>query len=212
MRRTGAAVLLTALILGFAAPAQAARAPACPSTVGAQSAIVVEVETGIVACARAADKRLSVGSTTKLMTALLTLEQAELGDTFTAAHYNALPVESKIGLQPGERMRVSDLMRGLLLESGNDAAVTLAEGVSGSRKAFVREMNRRARELKLDQHALREPDRARPGGQLLVRPRPRDAGDPGCARTGSSARSWTPRRGRSRPASGRARSATATGS
>jgi D-alanyl-D-alanine carboxypeptidase (penicillin-binding protein 5/6) len=150
VRRTGAAVLVTALILGFAAPAQAARAPACPSSVGAQSAIVIEVETGTVACARAADKRLSVGSTTKLMTALLTLEEAKLGDTFTAADYNALPVESKIGLQAGERMRVSDLMRGLLLESGNDAAVTLAEGVSGSRRAFVREMNRRARELKLE--------------------------------------------------------------
>ncbi len=46
-------------------------------------------------------------------------------------------------------MKVSDLMRGLLLESGNDAAVTLAEGVSGSRKKFVREMNRRARGLEL---------------------------------------------------------------
>ena len=46
-------------------------------------------------------------------------------------------------------MKVRDLLRGLLLESGNDAAVTLAEGVSGSRRAFVREMNRRARELKL---------------------------------------------------------------
>jgi D-alanyl-D-alanine carboxypeptidase (penicillin-binding protein 5/6) len=47
-------------------------------------------------------------------------------------------------------MKVSDLMRGLLLESGNDAAVALAEGVSGSRKAFVREMNRRARQLGLE--------------------------------------------------------------
>ena len=150
MRRIGASVVAAALLLGFATPAHAARPPACPNSVGAQSAIVVEVETGIVVCARAADKRLSVGSTTKLMTALLTLEKAELGDTFTAARYNALPVESKIGLQPGERMKVSDLMRGLLLESGNDAAVTLAEGVSGSRKAFVRQMNRRARQLDLD--------------------------------------------------------------
>jgi serine-type D-Ala-D-Ala carboxypeptidase (penicillin-binding protein 5/6) len=150
VRRIGSSVVAAALLLGFATPAHAARAPACPSDVGAQSAIVVEVETGVVACARAADKRLSVGSTTKLMTALLTLEKADLTDTFTAARYNALPVESKIGLQPGERMEVRDLMRGLLLESGNDAAVTLAEGVSGSRKAFVRQMNRRARQLDLD--------------------------------------------------------------
>jgi D-alanyl-D-alanine carboxypeptidase (penicillin-binding protein 5/6) len=83
------------------------------------------------------------------MTALLTLEEAKLSATCTAARYNALPIESKIGLQPGERMRVSDLMRGLLIESGNDAAVTLAECVSGSRKAFVKEMNRRARKLGL---------------------------------------------------------------
>jgi D-alanyl-D-alanine carboxypeptidase (penicillin-binding protein 5/6) len=150
VRRIGTSVVAAALLLGFATPVQAARAPACPSSVGARSAIVVEVETGVVACARGADKRLSVGSTTKLMTALLTLENAELSDTFTAASYNALPVESKIGLQPGERMKVRDLMRGLLLESGNDAAVTLAEGVSGSRKAFVRQMNRRARRLDLD--------------------------------------------------------------
>jgi D-alanyl-D-alanine carboxypeptidase (penicillin-binding protein 5/6) len=150
VRQIGASAVAAALFFSVATPAQAARAPACPSTVGAQSAIVVEVQTGVVACARSADKRLSVGSTTKLMTALLTLEEAKLGETFTAAPYNALPVESKIGLQPGERMKVSDLMRGLLLESGNDAAVTLAEGVSGSRKAFVRRMNRRARQLDLD--------------------------------------------------------------
>ena len=48
------------------------------------SAIVIEVSTGIVACERAADKRLRIGSTTKLMTALLTLENAKLSDTFTA--------------------------------------------------------------------------------------------------------------------------------
>ena len=142
---TGAAILAA---LALPTPAQA-KTPACPESVGAPSAIVIEVSTGTVACQRAADKRRSIGSTTKLMTALLTLEEAKLSQTFRAADYNAAPVESKIGLQPGERMRVSDLMRGLLLESGNDAAVTLAEGVSGSRKAFVREMNRRARSLGL---------------------------------------------------------------
>jgi D-alanyl-D-alanine carboxypeptidase (penicillin-binding protein 5/6) len=84
------------------------------------------------------------------MTALVTLENAKLSETFTASDYQPLPIESQIHLQRGERMKVSDLMRGLLLESGNDAAVTLAEGVSGTRKKFVSEMNRRARELKLE--------------------------------------------------------------
>ena len=85
-----------------------------------------------------------IASATKLMTALLTLERADLDDVFTAAPYSASPVESKIGLMPGERMTVRDLLTALVLESANDAAVTLAEGVAGSREAFVREMNRRA--------------------------------------------------------------------
>jgi serine-type D-Ala-D-Ala carboxypeptidase (penicillin-binding protein 5/6) len=143
--------LLVAAAVSLAAPAaaQAARTPDCPSSVGAPNAIVLEVSTGSVACARAPDRRRPVGSTTKLMTALLTLERAKLSDTFTAARYRPLPVESKIGLVPGERMTVADLMRGLLVESGNDAAATLAEGVSGSQRAFVRAMNLRARQLGL---------------------------------------------------------------
>jgi D-alanyl-D-alanine carboxypeptidase (penicillin-binding protein 5/6) len=145
-----AALLAAALSLAVpASAAAAARAPDCPSAVGAPSAIVVEVSTGAVACARQADRRRPVGSTTKLMTALLTLERAKLSDTFTASSYRPSPVESRIGLLPGERMKVSDLMRGLLVESGNDAAAALAEGVSGSQRAFVRAMNARARRLGL---------------------------------------------------------------
>jgi D-alanyl-D-alanine carboxypeptidase (penicillin-binding protein 5/6) len=149
VKRVTAHVIALVAALIVSAPAQA-KVPSCPDSVKAPSAIVIEVSTGTVACQRAADKERSIGSTTKLMTALLTLEQAKLSDTFTAADYRPLPIESQIGLQPGERMKVSDLMRGLLLESGNDAAVTLAEGVSGSRKAFVREMNKRARSLDLE--------------------------------------------------------------
>jgi serine-type D-Ala-D-Ala carboxypeptidase (penicillin-binding protein 5/6) len=155
VRRTAgtSAALLAALALSTAAaaPAQAASAkpPDCPDSVKAPSAIVIEVSTGIVACARQPDKERSIGSTTKLMTALLTLEDAKLSDTFKASSYRPSPIESQIGLQPGEKMKVSDLMRGLLLESGNDAAMTLAQGVSGSTKAFVKAMNRRARELGL---------------------------------------------------------------
>jgi serine-type D-Ala-D-Ala carboxypeptidase (penicillin-binding protein 5/6) len=83
------------------------------------------------------------------MTALLTMEHAELGDKVTAADYVAAPIESKLSLRPGERLSVADLLRGLMLESANDAAVTLAEHVAGTRTAFVRLMNERARELRL---------------------------------------------------------------
>jgi serine-type D-Ala-D-Ala carboxypeptidase (penicillin-binding protein 5/6) len=144
-----AALATVALLLVLAAPAHAKTAPPCPSDVRAPSAIVIEVSTGFVACARAPDRRLPIGSTTKLMTALLTLERAKLSDVFTAAAYRPAAVESQIGLMPGERMKVSDLMRGLLVESGNDAAATLAEGVGGTAKRFVGLMNRRARQLGL---------------------------------------------------------------
>jgi serine-type D-Ala-D-Ala carboxypeptidase (penicillin-binding protein 5/6) len=144
------AALAGALLLTLNATPAQAKTPACPSSVKAPSAIVIEVSTGIVACARAPDRRRPVGSTTKLMTALLTLEKAKLSDTFTASNYRPAPIESKIGLEPGERMRVADLMRGLLVESGNDAAAALAKGVGGSDKGFVRLMNQRARQLDLD--------------------------------------------------------------
>ena len=141
------ALLLLAVALAPATAEAADRPPRCP--VEAPSAIVIEVSTGVVACATNPDERRSIASTTKLMTALLTLERAKLSQTMTAADYAPAAAESKIGLERGERMSVRDLMRGLLVESANDAAVTLAEGVSGSRRAFVRAMNRRAQQLDL---------------------------------------------------------------
>ena len=140
-----AAVLVAALF--FAAPA-AAQAP--PKLDRAAAAILIDGRDGSVILAKDPRERRSIASTTKLMTALLAVERSELDDVFTAADYNALPVESKINLREGERMRVDDLLEGLMLESANDAAVTIAEGVSGTRKRFVAAMNERARALGLD--------------------------------------------------------------
>jgi D-alanyl-D-alanine carboxypeptidase (penicillin-binding protein 5/6) len=142
---TVVAVLLAALAL--AQPARAADPP--PPEISAPSAVLVEASTGDVLFERAADKRRPIASATKLMTALLTMEEAELSDMVPASDYVAAPIESKLSLRPGEELSVADLLRGLMLESANDAAMTLAEHVSGSRPAFVRLMNRRARELKL---------------------------------------------------------------
>jgi serine-type D-Ala-D-Ala carboxypeptidase (penicillin-binding protein 5/6) len=138
-----------AAVAAFAVPASA-QARDCPSSVQAPSAIVLEVSTGVVACERAADAERPVGSTVKLMTALLTLERADLDDTYRAPAYHAAAAESLVGLQPGERMKVRDLLRGMLITSGNDAAETLALGVGGSERAFVRLMNQRARQLGLE--------------------------------------------------------------
>jgi serine-type D-Ala-D-Ala carboxypeptidase (penicillin-binding protein 5/6) len=147
--RAAAVALLAALAFALAAAAPAGAQQDEPPAISAPAAIVMESSTGDVVFERAADKRRAIASTTKLMTALLTMENAELGDKVTAAGYVAAPIESKLSLRPGERLSVADLLRGVMLESANDAAVTLAEHVAGTRAAFVRLMNRRARELKL---------------------------------------------------------------
>ena len=91
-----------------------------------------------------------IASATKLMTALLTLERSRPSAVFRAVRYRALPVESKINLRPGERMTVADLLRGLLIESANDAAVTLAERVARlARRTSCKAMNVRAQQLGL---------------------------------------------------------------
>ncbi|MGI8946020.1 MAG: D-alanyl-D-alanine carboxypeptidase family protein [Thermoleophilaceae bacterium] len=115
----------------------------------AASAILIDARDGAVILQSGPDRRRAIASTTKLMTALLVLERAKPDAVYTAPVYRALAVESKIDLKPGERMRVDDLLEALLLESANDAAVTIAEGVSGSRAAFVRAMNERAKRIGL---------------------------------------------------------------
>ena len=71
--------------------------------------------------------------------------------------YRPAPVESQIGLRPGERMRVRDLFEALMLESANDAAETLAEGIAGSRARFVRGDERARAQLGLDDTSYANP-------------------------------------------------------
>ena len=151
-------IAIAAAVLAAVAPATAAAAPGEPPPVpGAQAAIVVDARDGAVLFAKKPDAERSVASTTKLMTALLALEEAEPDDVFTAPAYDAMPAESRINLREGERMTVQDLLEALLLESANDAAVALAENISGSREAFVEEMNGRAAELGLDHTSYANP-------------------------------------------------------
>ncbi len=147
--------IVCALLASLAALAATSAAPALaapkqrPNLGQAASAILIDSRDGSVILAKDPRERRPMASTTKLMTALLTLERTKPNQVFTASSYRAAPVESKISLRPGERMRVSDLFEGMMLESANDAAETLAEGVAGSRARFVAAMNARARALGL---------------------------------------------------------------
>lgn len=148
LRTAGIAVAIAAVLV-VAPVVSAAPADRPPSLSGAAAAILVDARDGTPILRKDPSESRPIASATKLMTALLTLERASLDDVFTGTDYKALPVESKIDLRAGERMRVRDLLEALMLESANDAAVALAVGISGSRDAFVRDMNARAGELGL---------------------------------------------------------------
>jgi serine-type D-Ala-D-Ala carboxypeptidase (penicillin-binding protein 5/6) len=141
-----AALLAATVAVALCHPASVS---AAPPAVRAPAAILVEPATGDVVFQRQATKERPVASTTKLMTALITLERTRLSRVMTTVRYHGAPAESVIGLRAGERMTVADLLRGLLLASANDAAATLAARVGGSQRAFVAMMNARARQLGL---------------------------------------------------------------
>jgi len=142
------ALLIALCASALAASRAAANVPASPSP-SAPSAAVFESSTGRPVFGRAAGQRRLIASTTKMMTALLTATTVRLDRVCTAPPYAAGPLETQIGLRAGERMRVRDLLRAVLLPSANDAAATLAVCVAGSRGAFVARMNARARRLGL---------------------------------------------------------------
>jgi D-alanyl-D-alanine carboxypeptidase (penicillin-binding protein 5/6) len=150
----GAVVAVLALVAptavsAAATPTTTAAAAVKPPTVKAPAAILVEPATGDVVFQRNATQRRPIASTTKLMTALVTLEHASLDDVMTTVDYHGVPAESLAGFRGGERVTVRDLLRALLITSANDAAATLAQRVAGSRAKFVAMMNAKARELKL---------------------------------------------------------------
>jgi D-alanyl-D-alanine carboxypeptidase (penicillin-binding protein 5/6) len=151
-RRAVRAVLLALLACVLALPAGAARAADDDEpTIQAPAAIVVELSTGDVVFGRRQDQQRGIASTTKLMTALVALErEPDLSKRFTVPSYPAGAGESLANLQAGDRMTLRDLIGGMLLPSGNDAASAIAKSVGGSVSDFVDLMNDRARALGLE--------------------------------------------------------------
>ncbi len=122
-----------------------------PAPLGATSAILVAPGTSQELYGLQANRERPIASTTKLMTALITLEHVRhLSQTFSQFGYVSAPSDSQIGLAPGERMSVHDLLLALMLPSADDAAEDLAYNVGhGSVARFVGMMNAKARELGL---------------------------------------------------------------
>ena len=150
--------LIAGLLLSLVA-AQSAPAAAPPPSVKASGALLVDGSTGETLYALNADKRVPMASLTKLMTALLTMENTRKNEIVRVQGPAPSVGESTIGLQEGERLPVKDLLAAALIQSANDAAYALAADVGGgSVKSFVRMMNERAAELGLDHTHYVVPD------------------------------------------------------
>ena len=110
---------------------------------------LIDARTGDVLVSHAAAEHLPIASTTKLMTAYVALQELPLDKIVRAAPYDPIYGESLLGLRTGQRISVRDLLYGLILRSGNDAAHDLALAAAGSIPRFVAQMNRRAAALGL---------------------------------------------------------------
>ena len=140
------AVVLSAAL---AAVVHSSAAAATPS-VDARAYEVVNAATGEVLLTRNAERRLPMASITKVMTVLVALERAKLGDTVTVDRDAVGVTGSGIQLRAGERITVRDLMAAAMVQSANDAAIALAAHVAGGDEdAFVALMNRKAQQLGL---------------------------------------------------------------
>jgi len=113
----------------------------------ASSAMLLDNTTGTVLFAKDEHKPRPIASTTKVMTAIIAIENGNMKDTVTVSRKAASTRGSDADLKTGETLTLRQLMYGLLLRSGNDAAVAIAEHIAGSESAFVDMMNVRAREL-----------------------------------------------------------------
>jgi serine-type D-Ala-D-Ala carboxypeptidase (penicillin-binding protein 5/6) len=150
-RRRGSGVALMAALLAVLCPIAGpgpASAAQRPQPEG-RAWTLIDARTGATILSHGAAERLPIASTTKLMTAFVAMQDLPLDEIVRAAPYHPIYGESLLGLRTGQRISVRDLLYGLILRSGNDAAHDLALAAAGSVPRFVAEMNRHAAALGL---------------------------------------------------------------
>lgn len=127
-------------------------APAIESTYG----ILVDSD-GNVLWARAEDEHTAMASITKTMTAIVALENGNPDDVYTISPKAASVGESSAGLVAGQQVTLRDLIAGLLIHSGNDASMAIAEGIAGGEAEFVQMMNDKAAQMGLENTRFQNP-------------------------------------------------------
>lgn len=136
-----------------------------PPDISAVSVLVYDVESGRELMEKAAHLPVSPASLAKLMTALLVLERDQLSDRVTIRRADLIG-EATMGLREGEELSVEELLWGLLIPSGNDAAMALARHHSGQVEVFVEQMNLRAGELGMHDTLFQNPNGFDADGQV----------------------------------------------
>ncbi|ASK63300.1 D-alanyl-D-alanine carboxypeptidase [Virgibacillus phasianinus] len=114
-------------------------------SVSAINAVLINESTGEVLFEKNAHEKEKIASITKIMTAIIAIESGKMNETVTASKRAVYTEGSSIYLEQGEKMKLKDLVYGLMLRSGNDAAVAISEYVGGSVEGFVYLMNKKAR-------------------------------------------------------------------
>lgn len=113
----------------------------------AKSAVLMDADSGRVLYERNGYEQMAMASTTKIMTLIVTLENASLDDTVAVSAYAASMPDVQLNMREGENYRLGDLVYSLMLESHNDSAVAIAEHVGGSVEGFAALMNQKAEEI-----------------------------------------------------------------
>ena len=141
------AVMMTVVLLAMACPVPVGGQEAVPPTVSARGAVLMECSTGRVLMAVNEKEHLAMASTTKIMTALLTLELGDPKEEITVTDEMVRVEGTAMGLRAGDTVNMESLAVGMLLPSGNDAAMAAAITLGGSLEGFAQLMNERAREI-----------------------------------------------------------------
>lgn len=155
MKRLVALFMIACMISSFSIPAAFAEENKNTDLVSnVKSAILIERDTGKILYEKNSNEELPPASMTKIMTMLLIMEAIDQGklswkEKIRTSEYAASMGGSQIFLEPGEEMTTEEMMRGIAIGSGNDAAVAMSERIAGSEEAFVEKMNKKAMELGL---------------------------------------------------------------
>ena len=118
----------------------------------------MDVDSGRVLYEQNADAKMLIASTTKILTALVAIREGDLNDVVTVSREAAYTEGSSMYLKVGEKLTLETLLYGLLLCSGNDAAVAIAEHISGSQEDFAKLMNATAREIGMEHSSFANPN------------------------------------------------------